>query len=41
MIDLPDDRLAGTGFPAEDGQAPGKSDLQIIDNGKISNGKFF
>ena len=38
---IKNDRFAGTGFPAEDCQTLGKTDLQIIDNGKISNGKFF
>ena len=38
---IEDDGFAGTGFPAEDGQTIGKTDLQIINNGKISNGKLF
>ena len=38
---IEDNGFAGTGFPAEDGQTLGKTDLQIIDNRKISDGKLF
>jgi hypothetical protein len=36
-----DDGFAGPGFTAENGQSSGKTDLQIVNDGKIPNRKLF
>ena len=37
---IDDDRLAGPGLAGQDVEAPGKLDLQLIDNGKIADLQF-